>query len=919
MRKLLLSIIGLSLLIFPQFTKAVVFTDVASNHPNYLAITYLQENGIVEGYSDGSFRPEQKVNRAEALKILLLGSDVFVPEVAPQDIFPDVLHETWYGKYVLKAKNLTIVKGDDGTGLFRPGDTVNLAEALKMMLKTNNNEGVAPFSNPYYDVSSTAWFAPYFEYARLVGLLDQSSSENVYPATPVTRALLAELMYRLATNDVVLPDGKASYYGEKFHGRTTANGEIFDASAFTAAHRTYPFDTWLKVTNAENNKFVVVRVNDRGPYADTDTRIIDLSKAAFETISPLSRGIIDVKLEVTTAPVQAPEKTSTLADLIKGDLLNPSKSDCPEVDSLQYISTNAFDKITLDNEIPTRMVADEVLTLSGTSSSSNPMVSAFTIDSGNEQTAFSDEVEGGRFSINIRFPKTGTYRLGILPGESGSSAIREIIVLKNTCIEEVELTSLTPVNGLTFDMDKGDTLIGWSEGYDLYKLTFAQGGLHKSYILHGLTEWRPVYREFVDFNSGDVDFTLRGSSLLAKSILEPVQIQWSPIAFKTFLADTHHEYNVNEDEVDLLSLIENAITKETITASFKPKVDLRLKAAVILPSGKVHDIELVSATLSTETNPFNIEVFPASSKTVTASYRTEKTGVHFLEVNNAEGLAAINVPIYIRNQFPLLPSPRDLTSQEASDLGDTSRLKNIMLGLVNSDRNEHQLPALKLDNNLSLLAQYRSDDMSQNNYFGHWDSDGRSANDLRSNYGIQPQVSENLAKDTTVELAQYGLMRSAIHRSNIISDEWTRVGFGISKADDDSYLFVQVFSTDPIDMDDLGSMRGNILSTINDVRSTDLTTVTNLDSLAQSWSQKMADEDFFDFSDTSGTSLIDTVRDDGVTVAMGTYIMGNSSFADMLILLEENVTLQETRWNKVGIGIVQDSVGIIKVTLIYTE
>ncbi|NIT70101.1 hypothetical protein GWO43_04200, partial [candidate division KSB1 bacterium] len=60
-----------------------------------------------------------------------------------------------------------------------------------------------------------AWFGPYFEYARLAGLLDQSQNENVYPATPVTRGLLAELMYRLATSNLVVPDGKASYYGEK--------------------------------------------------------------------------------------------------------------------------------------------------------------------------------------------------------------------------------------------------------------------------------------------------------------------------------------------------------------------------------------------------------------------------------------------------------------------------------------------------------------------------------------------------------------------------------------------------------------------------------------------------------------------------------------------------------------------------------
>ena len=78
-------------LLFSQASYAV-FSDVSSDSQYYEAIEYLQENGIVEGYADGSFRPNQEVNRAEALKIILLGSRVLVPEIQDQDIFPDVLH-----------------------------------------------------------------------------------------------------------------------------------------------------------------------------------------------------------------------------------------------------------------------------------------------------------------------------------------------------------------------------------------------------------------------------------------------------------------------------------------------------------------------------------------------------------------------------------------------------------------------------------------------------------------------------------------------------------------------------------------------------------------------------------------------------------------------------------------------------------
>ena len=81
----------------------------------------------------------------------------------------------------------------------------------------------------------------------------------------------------------------------------------------------------------------------------------------------------------------------------------------------------------------------------------------------------------------------------------------------------------------------------------------------------------------------------------------------------------------------------------------------------------------------------------------------------------------------------------------------------------------------------------------------------------------------------------------------------------------------------------------------------------------------MVDEDFFDFTDGTGQSLVDTIRDAGINVSLGTYIMGNSSFADALEQISINTQLQESKWKDLGVGIEQDNLGIIKITLIYTE
>jgi rare lipoprotein A len=90
--------------------------------------------------------------------------------------------------------------------------------------------------------------------------------------------------------------GFASYYGDKFHGRTTANGEVFDQEALTAAHKTLPFGTIVKVTNVKNNRTVVVRVNDRGPFVEG--RIIDLSRRAAEEIDMIRAGVTEVEIEI---------------------------------------------------------------------------------------------------------------------------------------------------------------------------------------------------------------------------------------------------------------------------------------------------------------------------------------------------------------------------------------------------------------------------------------------------------------------------------------------------------------------------------------------------------------------------------------------------------------------------------------------
>jgi len=174
------------------------FSDVSASNPNFTAIEYLKAHDVIGGYPDGTFKPDQVVNRAEALKIILLGSGVTVPASVDLEPFRDTDRAAWYAPYVQKAKDLNVVQGY-ADGSFKPAQTVNLVENLKILLLTQNVSLTSEMvmADPYADAMKDQWYAPYVQYAKEKGLIDADSKNMVYPAQGMTRGKLAETMYRL--------------------------------------------------------------------------------------------------------------------------------------------------------------------------------------------------------------------------------------------------------------------------------------------------------------------------------------------------------------------------------------------------------------------------------------------------------------------------------------------------------------------------------------------------------------------------------------------------------------------------------------------------------------------------------------------------------------------------------------------------
>jgi rare lipoprotein A len=125
-------------------------------------------------------------------------------------------------------------------------------------------------------------------------------------ATPGSYEVFGERYTVLATAAGYYEVGVASWYGDEFAGRPTSSGEIFDPDELTAAHRSLPLSTWVEVKNLENGRSVLLRVNDRGPFAETDERIIDVSHAAARALGFVNAGTTRVEVRSVPPPSGGP-------------------------------------------------------------------------------------------------------------------------------------------------------------------------------------------------------------------------------------------------------------------------------------------------------------------------------------------------------------------------------------------------------------------------------------------------------------------------------------------------------------------------------------------------------------------------------------------------------------------------------------
>jgi rare lipoprotein A len=772
------------------------FADIDVTHPYFHAIDSLEESNIVKGYEKGNqryYKPLNSILRSEVLKVLMLAADIEIIDNGA-DYFADVPANEWYAPFVNTAADREIVHGF-ADGDFHPAAQVSRSEFLKML--------VLSFDVPVEEEGfEEDWYDRFF---RATGNLRILDNLNASPYESISRGEVAELIYRaqkVAESDftkkyVYWGEGTASYYNEGFAGKTTANGEIYDPMDMTAAHRTLPFGTFLKVSHGDN--FVIVRVNDRGPYHKQ--RIIDLSQKAFEHLAPITRGVISVEFEVVSSPV---EETAVVPSALQEYLLTETKNEkLPEVlseklslnikkkretipvftETVAHLSAEFFPNAVLRRSIPQTIVEGTVFQLSGTAKESGHKEATIFLQPisdkegiSSDQIHFSGAVSGRNFSFPVKFTQAGRYHVGLVFDEEQKSRVEEINVVPLPK-ERVFTSSNTPFFS-SIDVrivpEKKQVLFDWNSGESvLSKIVFTGDKEQKMLIIEdGLDSLGLETDFFHSFSNKEYMTVELFQSLTNDGTFEQQTTNWKPVTTKTFQVVEGFKDKETED-ISVYEFPRFVKTLNSITLEGKlhsPMIKLADHVYVMTPSGMVKQVTLEQR---------GIDAFRFR-------FRPEGFGTHVLEIVSDDGEVFFNRAIYVAREYvlPIAPWPEAIVTTES------------IAGIrhwTNAFRANHEIGSVVANRDLNVFAQQYAEKMALENFISHTSPTGMTFAMRLKREGFIGDFGENLSFGTDLPLALTGLENSGSHRRNLLLAKWTKVGIGFAKNEKGEVYVVQVF------------------------------------------------------------------------------------------------------------------------------
>ena len=258
-KKIILTALTLIIGSASQATLAATYSDVSSLSSYFTAINYLSDLGIIQGYPDQTFHPQSPVNRAEFLKLVLESSDIETDIETPTN-FPDVNESAWYAKYIRKAKAEGWITGYED-GYFKPENQINKVEALKIIGEVQNWQTSSNLTEkPFDDTAINAWYTPYIAYAKDKNFLDERTSiflpEIILLREKVGELLFRSLITRKSESDKYSLSLVTKYPATGFANITSTSTSTATSTA-TATATTYSTDFFegIKLTKSFPNIF----------------------------------------------------------------------------------------------------------------------------------------------------------------------------------------------------------------------------------------------------------------------------------------------------------------------------------------------------------------------------------------------------------------------------------------------------------------------------------------------------------------------------------------------------------------------------------------------------------------------------------------------------------------------------------------
>lgn len=564
------------------------------------------------------------------------------------------------------------------------------------------------------------------------------------------------------------------------------------------------------------------------------------------------------------------------------------------------IDKDFFEKIALTNTIPNTFYLNEAYFVEGDLVNANEKEVLIFMCRKNQgcdnSLNFIKETNGNHFKIPVYFKETGNFQIGVIPGRSGQSIVASISVLPGPPLEPEDGTPSTTLN---VSYNSGETTFGWNGDGAISRLIIFQNNLRRDYIFRQkINSFAPPPEDFAEFKKGSAGWTVKQNSLQSET-------QAINLTTKDFR-------KIETNKIQINTLQEVFQTPGHFAFYGKALAPISKKAAVTLPTGQVKEIIFAEQDLASGTG-FKIET------------DFETAGTYIFEVNDPEGGAVVNVPIYIGSSIPLLPDFFALNKGklDKAPISNLNEARQKLLSLINIDRANHSLPPVSLSSELNAIAQGHSENMVKLNFFGHVDPSGKAPEDRRKAAKFPISIKENLAKSATLELAQAGLMRSPIHRILIIDPTITQVGLGIAK-NAEGYLFVtQNFAGKILTKSDLPALENELFSKLNDKRLADqlpfLFMNSTLNSVAGNWAQRMADEGFFNDTAPNGDTIVKLVRDQGVKSGLQMHILETNSKEQLETELFKQPGITNIDNKSVGVGLGLNEIGEFFMAVIYAQ